>query len=177
MVAGQIGEGLDGISKESFVQSLKEPLNERNLWPANSSIRVLQEGSARGTLVGGCLSLVVALLGTSQIPDFTDTILFLEDVNEAAYRIDRMLTQLKLAGILKKVKALALGHFSGPEGEDLGPEVDRIVMDLTRDKRIPIISGFPHGHVLPNLTIPHGAPVRLDTDRALLKVQLELDSA
>ncbi|MGO9118326.1 MAG: S66 peptidase family protein [Desulfomonilaceae bacterium] len=172
MVAGQIGAGLDEMSKESFVQSLTEPLNNRNLWPANSSIRVLQEGSARGKLVGGCLSLVVALLGTPHIPDLRDSILFIEDVNEAAYRIDRMLTQLKLAGALRKVKALALGHFLGPEGEgeDLGPEVDRIVMELMTDKRIPIISGFPHGHVLPNLTIPHGAPVMLNTDRAQLKV-------
>ncbi len=177
MVAGQIGAGLDELSKESFLQSLTEPQNNRNLWPGNSSIRVLQEGSAQGTLIGGCLSLVVALLGTSHIPDFTDSVLFIEDVNEAPYRIDRMLTQLKLAGILEKVTALALGHFSGPDGEDLGPEVDRIVMELTRDKRIPIISRFPHGHVLPNLTLPHGAPVRLDTDRASLKVQLDLDSA
>jgi muramoyltetrapeptide carboxypeptidase len=105
--------------------------------------------------------------------------LFIEDVNEAAYRIDRMLTQLKLTGALRKVKALVLGHFLGPEGEgeDLGPEVDKIVMELTTDKRIPIISGFPHGHVLPNVTLPHGAPVRLDTDREVLKVQLDLDSA
>ncbi len=147
MVAGQIGAGLDEISKESFLQSLTEPLDDRDLWPADSSVRLLQEGSARGKLIGGCLSLVAALLGTPHIPDFTDSILFVEDVNEAPYRIDRMLTQLRLAGVFRKVKALILGHFLGPEGEDLGPEVDKIVMELTTDKRIPIISGFPHGHV------------------------------
>ncbi len=177
MIAGQVGAGLDEISKESFLQALTDPLSNRNLWPANSSIRVLRKGSAEGKLIGGCLSMVVALLGTSHVPDFRDSILLLEDTNEASYRVDRMLTQLKLAGVFRKVKALILGHFLGPDGEDLGPEVDGIVTELTTDKRFPIISGFPHGHVLPNLTLPHGAPVLVETDRAKLKVQLDLDSA
>jgi muramoyltetrapeptide carboxypeptidase len=172
MVAGQVGEGLDDASKESFVRALKAPLNGRNLWPPDSSIRVLRKGSAQGRLIGGCLSLVAALMGTTHVPDFQDSILFLEDVNEPPYRIDRMLMQLRLAGALGEVGALVLGHFLGPEGEDLGSEVDGIVMELTKERPVPIISGFPHGHVLPNVTLPHGAPVRLDTDTQTLKVSL-----
>ena len=150
MIAGQVGEGLDDISKEWFVRALTEPLNDRNLWPPDSSIRVLRKGSAQGRLIGGCLSLVTALMGTPHAPDFANSILFLEDINEPPYRIDRMLTQLRLAGALAKVEAFLLGDFRGPDGEDLGQEVDKILLELTADRPVPIISGFPHGHVLPN---------------------------
>jgi len=173
MIAGQVGAGLDDTSKEWLVRALTEPLHNRNLWPPDSRIRVLRRGSTQGRLIGGCLSLVTALMGTLHAPDFVNSILFLEDVNEPPYRIDRMLTQLKLAGAFEEVGALALGHFIGPEGEDLGQEVDGIVIELTKDRPVPIISGFPHGHVLPNVTIPHGAPVRLDTDQAMLEVRLD----
>ncbi len=177
MIAGQVGAGLDETSKDWFVRALTEPLNNRNLWPSDSTIRVIRKGSAQGRLVGGCLSLVAALMGTSHAPHFANSILFLEDVNEPPYRIDRMLMQLRLAGVLEEVEAMVLGHFLGPEGDDLGEEVDRILLELTADRPVPIISGFPHGHVLPNLTIPHGAPVRLETDQAMLEVRLDLDSA
>jgi muramoyltetrapeptide carboxypeptidase len=175
MIAGQVGAGLDDTSKEWLVRALTEPLDGRNLWPPDSSIRVLRKGSAQGRLIGGCLSLVVALMGTPHAPDLANSILFIEDINEPPYRIDRMLTQLSLAGALEKVEAFLLGHFLGPDGEDLGQEADKILLELTADRPVPIISGFPHGHVLPNLTIPHGAPVRLNTDQAMLEVSLSLD--
>jgi muramoyltetrapeptide carboxypeptidase len=176
MIAGQVGEGLDDTTKGSFLRALTEPLNNRNLWPPDSKVRVLRRGSAHGRLIGGCLSLVAALMGTPHASDFDDSILFLEDVNEPPYRVDRMFTQLKLAGVLEKVGALVLGHFQGLDGEGLEQEVDGIAMELTGDKPIPVVSGFPHGHTLPNLTLPHGAPVRLDTDQATLEVRLDLDS-
>ena len=96
--------------------------------------------------------------------------MLLEDVGEQAYRLDRMLTQLKLAGILDSVSALILGHFVGPGGGDLQPEVERIVMELTAGRDVPVISGFPHGHKLPNVTLPIGMPTELDTDRSLLRI-------
>jgi muramoyltetrapeptide carboxypeptidase len=177
MIAGQAGEGLDDVSKEWLVRALTEPLDGRNLWPPDSSIRVLRKGSAQGRLIGGCLSLVTALMGTPHAPDFANAILFLEDINEPPYRIDRMLTQLRLAGALEKVEAFLLGGFRGPDGEDLRQEVDKVLLEFTTDRPVPIISGFPHGHVLPNVTLPHGAPVRLETDQAMLEVSLSLDSA
>ena len=142
MIAGQVGAGLDDTSKEWFVRALTEPLNARNLWPPSSSIRVLRKGLAQGRLIGGCLSLVAALMGNSHAPVFKRSILFLEDINEPPYRIDRMLTQLRLAGVLEEVEALVLGHFLGQDHEDLGKEVDRIAMELTGDKPIPIVSGI-----------------------------------
>ena len=171
MVGGQIGEGLDGVSEQSLTQALTESFIGRDLFPsADNSAQIVRAGKASGTLIGGCLSLVTSLLGTRHCPEFKDTILFLEDVHEPPYRIDRMLTQLKLAGVLTRVSGLILGHFIGPDGEDLSGEAERILLGLVADRPIPVISKFPHGHVLPNLTLPHGAPVMLDTENRSIRV-------
>ena len=105
--------------------------------------------------------MITALLGTGHLPDFTGTILLLEDVQEPLYRIDRMLTQLKLAHVLDSVAGFVIGHFIDSEGIDLSLSVEKVLCGLIRDKAVPIISSYPHGHDLPNLTIPHGARVRL----------------
>jgi muramoyltetrapeptide carboxypeptidase len=164
MIAGQIGSGLDRLSEESLMPALTEPFASRGAFISfGESVRIVRSGKASGSLVGGCLSLVVSLLGTRHCPEFRGTILYLEDVSEPPYRIDRMLTQLKLAGVLDEVNGLILGYFTGQDDEDLLPETERILLDLIGDRPTAIVSGFPHGHALPNLTIPHGLPVRLDT--------------
>jgi muramoyltetrapeptide carboxypeptidase len=173
MVAGQIGRGLDDLSLESLVANLANPFGERDLFePVRSGLQVDQPGRASGVLLGGCLSLVTALLGTCHAPDFSNTILFLEDVNEPAYRIDRMLTHLKLAGVLDRVNGIVLGHFLGPCCTDLRDETSRILMELIGDRPIPVISGFPHGHTLPNLTVPIGIPVELNSEGPSLVVMI-----
>ncbi len=165
MVAGQVGEGLDRVSENSLKQALTESFTGRNLLPSrNRTIRIVRAGKASGALIGGCLSLVTSLLGTRHYPKFGDAILFLEDIHEPPYRIDRMFTQLNLAGVLTKVSGFILGHFIGPDGEDLSLEAEGILLNLIGRRPIPVISGFPHGHTLPNLTLPHGVPVRLDTE-------------
>ncbi len=136
MIAGQIGEGLDRMSEESLMPALTEPLATREPFPSfDSSVRIVRPGAVAGRLVGGCLSLVTSLLGTPHCPEFRNTILFLEDVHEPPYRIDRMLTQLRLAGVFNRVKALILGYFSGQDDEDLMEEAERILLDLIGDPR------------------------------------------
>lgn len=170
MVAGQVGSGLDALSAEWFIKALTESMYGRNLLPDDRAVRVLKPGRARGPLIGGCLSLVTALLGTCHAPDFSEAVLFLEDVNEPAYRIDRMLTQLKLARVLDRVAGIVLGHFTGNDGNDLSLDAGEILSGLLSDRAIPVLCGFPHGHVLPNLTLPHGALVELATDPPSLSV-------
>ncbi|MBI4964345.1 MAG: LD-carboxypeptidase [Desulfomonile tiedjei] len=171
MIAGQVGQGLDPISEESLVRALTGPIEGHNLFDGvGDSIRVLRAGQVRAPLVGGCLSLVTAIVGTRHCPDFRGKVLILEDVNEAAYRVDRMLTQLKLAGILQAVEGIILGYFLGPDGEDLGKEVETILLELMDAHPVPVVSGFPHGHRLPNLTVPIGRTVELDTEKTLLRV-------
>jgi muramoyltetrapeptide carboxypeptidase len=170
MIAGQVAGGLDALSEESLMSFLSEPFQCRDLLPAQSGIRVSRSGRASGTLLGGCLSLVTALTGTPHLPDFTGAILLLEDVSEPVYRIDRMLTQLKLAGVLDKVGGVILGHFLGSDNAGTVADVEGIVLELTAKKAIPIISGYPHGHALPNLTVPFGVRVEMQTDRLHLAV-------
>jgi len=177
MVAAQIADGLDDISSECLLKCLMEPIDHRNLWPDNClNIRIIQQGEASGVLIGGCLSLVTALLGTDHLPDFRGKILFLEDVNEPLYRLDRMMMQMKLSGHLEELSGLILGHFAGPDQPDPSEGLDALVMNLVLPKSLPIVSGFPHGHRLPNLALPVGVPVRLDTRSRELIVQLGLDS-
>ncbi len=170
MIAGQVGRGLDELSAHWFVRGLTEPLGTRNLFDLDADLRVLRPGRAQGCILGGCLSLVTALLGTDFSPDYTRAVLFLEEVHEPLYRVDRMLTQLRLAGILDAVSAIVCGHFLGPGGRNLDHSVDRLILELTREKPVPIVSGYPHGHTLPNVTIPHGIPVELNTDSMTLTV-------
>ena len=171
MVGVQIGAGLDPLSEEWLLQALTSPLAGRELLPPGfDSLRVVRSGDARGALLGGCLSMVTALLGTKHAPSFTGAILLLEDLNEPLYRIDRIVTQLRLARVLGDAVGIVLGHFVGPDGEDLGEGTDRLVREATADNPVPIISGFPHGHSLPNLTVPHGIPVELRTDPPSLTV-------
>jgi muramoyltetrapeptide carboxypeptidase len=169
---GQMAAGLDPLSEEWLTRGLSEPLEGRELLPRSGlTVRVLQHGRAHGTLLGGCLSLVTSLLGTPHCPDFTGAVLLLEDVNEPPYRIDRMLTQLKLAGILDRLGGIVLGHFVAGDGNDISADVEGIVMEFVQSSPMPVISAYPHGHVLPNLTVPIGAAVELDTDPPCLTVR------
>ncbi|MFI0353702.1 LD-carboxypeptidase [Actinomadura sp. 9N407] len=128
--------------------------------------RVLRSGSAEGLLAGGTLALLAALLGTPDAPPpAAGRIVFLEDVSEAPYRIDRMLTQLVQAG-----------WFDGAAGVVLGPwhdcgdpaEIDSIVAGRLGPLGVPILAGLPVGHGPRQLTLELGAPYRLDTDALTL---------
>ncbi len=132
-----------------------------DLNPALAEMRILNSGAAEGILVGGNLATLCHLVGTSYGVDFSGGILLIEDVGEATYRIDRMLTQMKMAGMLDGLKGVVLGTF-----EDCGPaeEIDALVLERLSDFDIPIISGIPVGHGKANLTVPLGVKVRLDTD-------------
>lgn len=82
-----------------------------------------------------------------------------------------MLTQLKLCGVLNRIAGLVLGHFTGPEDADLAEEVERLVVYFTQDNPVPVMSRFPHGHHLPNLTLPLGVPVEMNTQTHRLLIR------
>jgi muramoyltetrapeptide carboxypeptidase len=173
MVAGQVGEGLDELSEAMLLKALTLPVRGRELLPDPvDGLRVPRSGVARGVLLGGCLSLITSIVGTPHFPDLTNGILIIEDVHEPLYRVDRMLTQLKLAGVLGKVSGIVVGHVRGLEGRDLLTETEQRLLELTSDHPVPILSGFPYGHVLPNVTVPLGVPVRVDTEIPSLTVDM-----
>jgi muramoyltetrapeptide carboxypeptidase len=127
--------------------------------------RVIQSGIAEGHFFCGNLTLLCHLTGTPFQPDFRGAILMIEDRAEAPYRIDRMLTQMRMAGCFDGLAGLALGAFS-----DCGPAdaVHRIVADRLGGLNLPILAGFEVGHETVNLTLPVGLPVQLDTTSGTL---------
>lgn len=138
-------------------------------------IEVLRGGDpVRGTLLGGNLSSLISLLATPVEPDWTDAIVFLEDVGEPLYRIDRMLTQLAQCGKLNQAAGIILGDFSLDRNQDrlesirFHEQIWTRVLELTESSKIPVWGDFPVGHGPANLTLPHGAETVMDSRQAML---------
>ncbi len=144
-----------------------------------SEATVLHAGSAHGVLAGGNLALLSALAGTRFAPRLADAILVLEDIDEAVYRVDRMLRQLLLAGLLDGVRGIVFGACTNcPEASDDGARrLDDVVGEIAVALGVPAISGAPVGHIDDQWTLPLGAPASLDTDRRTLLVHSPLTIA
>jgi len=135
--------------------------------------RALVPGRARGRLAGGNLSLMAALVGTPYAIDCAGAIVFFEEVDEAPYRIDRMVTQLRASGTLRGAAGIVLGTFAGCDaGEDAEPErrLAHAIADRFGDLGIPVLTGAPIGHEGEQWTLPIGATATLDADGRTLTV-------
>jgi len=133
-------------------------------WPLPVS-SIHRAGSGEGTLVGGCLSLLVGLVGTPYEPPMDGAVLFWEDVHEEPYRIDRMLGHLRLSGRLKNLRGMVVGLLVDCAAQD--PENDMPLRDIL-DRHLegtgyPVVIDFPAGHCAGKTTLPLGRTVRLDT--------------
>lgn len=130
-------------------------------------IRTVHAGVASGRLIGGNLSMVAALAGTPYAADFTDSLLYIEEVNEAPYRIDRWLTQLDLALGLHKAAGVIIGICDncGPGHEDISLTLDETLAIHLQPLKIPAVSGYSIGHIRNQLTLPVGVRATLDTGR------------
>jgi len=137
--------------------------------------RVLHPGSARGRLVGGCLSLVAASLGTSWELETADALILLEDMNTKPYQIDRMLTQLRQAGKLDGAAGLLFGEMPGcVQADDQGYTLDEVLTDLTGDLGIPVVAGLPFGHTR---GVHHALPLGVQATLETTPLELELTGA
>jgi muramoyltetrapeptide carboxypeptidase len=125
----------------------------------------IRPGRACAPVAGGNLTTLCHLLGTAYAPAFRDYIVFLEDRGEALYRIDRMLTQMKMAGCFDGMQGLVLGSFKGCGARE---DVWRVVTDVFADAQWPILAGVDAGHCGPNVTIPLGVEAVLDADNRTL---------
>jgi muramoyltetrapeptide carboxypeptidase len=119
-------------------------------------------GCVEGPVVGGNLSILTRLLGTPYLPPLDGAILFLEDVGERPYRLDRMWQHLALAGAFARVRALAHGEFTGCDEKDDSLSAAEILDELVRDTGLPCVAGLPAGHGAVNRPFPLGARARLD---------------
>lgn len=144
--------------------------------PLDAPATPLVPGTATGRLVGGNLALIAALIGSPYEIDTRDAILFIEDVNEALPRVDRLLNQLAAAGKFDGVKGVLVGSFTrilGVQMDDAQAQgmLYPLILDQFRGRGIPVLGGWPSGHGNPNLTLPLGARVTLDTGRGALRLE------
>jgi muramoyltetrapeptide carboxypeptidase len=167
---------LGSSSKESIERlfySLTGYWTKKIVW---KKIEVLRSGPpVEGILTGGNLSSIMSLIGTPFQPDWQEKIVFLEDTAEPFYRLDRMMTQLYHAGLLKNIKGLILGDFSLGNHQDPLENLRhhetlwKRALELTSGNHIPVWGGFPVGHCLNNLSLPVGASAIMNSEKATLQ--------
>jgi muramoyltetrapeptide carboxypeptidase len=180
-----VASGFSNYTQQHFRRALFEttPIGkvtnppETNELRPNHSLRAIRPGTASGPLVGGNLSLVVATMGTPYEIETRGKILFIEDVGEEAYSIDRMLTQLRLAGKFEQAAGVIFGECAGCGPGDfqpsmaspysLGETLDNILSQL----KIPVLNGLTIGHTTDQLTLPLGVMATLDADNGTLEIK------
>lgn len=161
MIEGRLAKGETGYDRDSFMRCLTVAAPAGEFAPPQ--LESLREGQGAGLLVGGTLTQLVSSLGTPYAFDPPDgSVLFLEDVNERPYRIDRMLTQLIQAGILKHAAAVVFGEMRGCDEPDGRFTARGTIADALADFRRPILFGYPSGHTTgPTYTLPFGVRARV----------------
>jgi muramoyltetrapeptide carboxypeptidase len=174
MVAVEMGKGIYPFTEKHFWGQLE---NTNSTYPfnfANENVKINVQGQCEGVLLGGCLSMIAHLLGTPFSPDYSNSILFIEDIGEAPYKIDRYLAQLKQAGIFDKISGLIMGNFIDCGDREFQPDtfsVNQIVKQYTAKKSYPVISGFPYGHGGYQFSMPIGTSAKLDTKTKTLTIK------
>ena len=167
MAAGDFGRP-DGVDEDAWLAAVTSAKPYERVFDADE-VEPLVKGAAEGVLYGGCLSLLCASLGTPYEIRPRGTILFLEDLNEPPYRIDRMLMQLKLAGKFKGVRGIIFGEMR--RCDQRGAEdytIQQVVMRVLGDSRVPIAFGLKSGHVSGrNFTLPFGVEAKLGVDKSV----------
>lgn len=164
---GAIGRDDDPAGIERFRQVLEHAGKPADLRSAFDDAHqwCFAPGVAKGRAMGGSLSLLAALCGTPLQPDTKGAVLFLEDVGERPYRIDRLLTQLQHSGLFDAAEAVVLGDFVGCDEAKGEPTWRDAVDRVFRSLPIPVLAGVPFGHGNPNLLFPLGTRVRVDAGK------------
>ena len=167
MAGVEMAATIDPFTEDMFWRSVTSTKRiGRIKFPDNARPTVLYPGTAVGRLVGGNLSLIVSLLGTRYFPVATNSILFLEEIAEEPYRVDRMITQLHNAGTLAGCNAVLTGRFTDCVPKDPSKpslSVEQILNETAAQSATPFLSNLPFGHVPLKMTLPVGLRVRVDT--------------
>lgn len=169
-------EGFRRLLMQGEALTFENPrtLSDRNaLTPVEHRTQRITGGRARGRLLGGNLTVLTTIVGSPYLPDWDGAIFFCEDIGENHYRVDRMLTQLKLAGILERLAGFVFGTCAecGPGDDAYGAlTLEEIFADHIRPLGIPAWSGAMIGHSMPQWTLAQGIEVEIDADRATLRM-------
>jgi len=159
-VVTQLGRGASEATRESLLRSLT--MGGALGAVETGEARTLKPGKAEGKLVGGCLTLINSSIGTPYELDTEGAVLFLEDVGEKVYALDRMLVQLKATGAIERCRAVIVGNIEPPKGETY--DVESMLRDVLSEFRGPIVDRFPAGHSGDFMTLPLGTKVEINAE-------------
>lgn len=168
---------IDDFSLADFKTLLTENTKGRILRNPLGDAKTLVGGVVEGTLIGGNIMLMTNLIGTPYDIDYTDKIVFIEEVHEQPYSIDRMLSQLRLSGKLNQAKGFIFGHFTDCEGKGEKANyqtVEDLITEFFKDCNQPVIYRFASGHAFPFINLPMGLRVKLDADKQEIEILEEL---
>ena len=146
--------------------------DEQELAQTTDRVQTISPGQTQGLMVGGNLSVLSSMIGSPCLPDWKGTILFLEEVDEKIYRVDRMLTQLRLAGVLDQVAGVVFGKCTNCEpGDSYGSlTLEQVLNDHLRHLNIPAWYGAMIGHITDKFTVPLGVQTRIDADTGTIRM-------
>jgi muramoyltetrapeptide carboxypeptidase len=174
MATSDMIDDFDDFTKESFIRAitLKEPLKELNN-PEGIEIKCLTPGKASGSITGGNLSLIVSTLGTKYEIDTKGKLLLIEEIDEEPYRVDRMLTQLRLAGKFDDCSGLIIGDWNNCVPKNSRPSLTLMELfeDIILPSKKPAIYNFMTGHCKPKITVPLGVEAELDATACTLTLK------
>jgi muramoyltetrapeptide carboxypeptidase len=173
MVLPNFSKEVSTYTEENFwriITSNKKP--GRIIFPKINMLSLISSNEVSGIIVGGNLAVFTSLLGTGYLPELKNKILFLEDISEPPYKIDRMLNQLRLNQVFKKVKGIILGSFldcSESNERKKSLTLEEIWSDYFSSINIPVIHSFSHGHIKDFLTVPIGTKIKFNATKAFVE--------
>ena len=174
MVATDFGSGIDPYTEEIFWEMVGRKKKFGKLEnPNGEKFYSISKGRAEGRIIGGNLSILTSLAGTKYFPDFKDSILLLEELNEEPYRIDRMFNHLRLLGVFDKVTGLIFGRFVDcyqKAGERTERTLNRVILEYFENFNKPLVYNVSHGHVKKNFTLPIGIRAKVNATRSAIEI-------
>jgi muramoyltetrapeptide carboxypeptidase len=170
---GPVGNStLEGFTMDNFLRIVKDGEALNMIQPAGDPVTTISEGRATGKLFGGNLSVICSMIGTGYLPDFTNSIFFLEETEEEPYQVDRYLTQLELAGTIGRISAIVFGKCTKCDAEEPDKSffVEDVLLEKFRNLYIPAVSNFAFGHVKDKFTFPVGGMATFDTANSSIQL-------
>ena len=169
MVVSDFSGNIDPYAEDAFwrIITSNKKYGKINL-PEGKKLAGITKGSASGKIIGGNLALITSIAGTGYLPVLKDSVLFLEEICEPPYRVDRMLNQLRLMNVFDEVKGIILGAFT--ECNEVNPDkrtltLGEVIHDYLAGLKIPVMYSFPNGHIKSKITIPYGIDVSINASR------------
>lgn len=173
MISSNVVDQFDVETKQGFFESLTADRAYAYSAPEGFPIGTAREGSAKGELTGGNLTVLCASVGTPYEIDTKGKILFIEEIGEHIGNLDRHVYQLKNAGLLDQVKGIILGQFTRCNVDEEGFDMTRVVLDAIGDMDIPVMYNVQSGHGFPMITLPMGAVCKMDTETKSIIFEIE----